>query len=232
MDGRAGFTLVELLVVIAIIAVLAAMLLTGFDRAWHEAYRVSCVSNLRQINLSLVRYSSDNTDFYPVEPTEHNPHPGLLRVLDPYGSGGLIWAFYCPQAETMEQYAQDPDSYIPKGQTDTVVCTPENRAAGNVSYVYWSFLSNKPEGWTVPAECWRNPKYFVPRILHSGGRLPVGSGAPFPQIGTGETWLASDFFRRGGAPFPHGRGHRQGLNVLYLDGHVDLMVGKPRENFQ
>ncbi len=227
-----AFTLIELLVVIAIIAILAGMLLGSLRRARHDAFRVSCAGNLRQIYVALTFYANDHSDFLPVEPTEHNPHPGLVQVLIQYCSTGSVAVLYCPQAPVMEPVAQDPDSYIPKGQTDSVIDTSQNRAAGNISYVYWSFLSNKPVGWTTPKECWRNPNYFKPRTLSLSGGTDVGSQKPIAEFAAGETWLATDFFRRGGAHFPHVRKHRGGLNVLYVDGHVNLMVGRPRENFK
>ena len=46
-----------------------------------------------------------------------------------------------------------------------------------------------------------------------------------------DRWVMSDFFRQG-APFPHGRTHARGVNVSYLDGHVELMRGRPRENYR
>ena len=45
----AGFTLIELLVVIAIIAMLAALVLAGATQAIDAAYRVTCLSNLHQL---------------------------------------------------------------------------------------------------------------------------------------------------------------------------------------
>ena len=47
----------------------------------------------------------------------------------------------------------------------------------------------------------------------------------------GEYWLISDFFRKK-APFPHTRSHKQGLNVLFRDGHVELVIGQPRAVFK
>src|SRR5215471_14113941 len=63
-----GFTLVELLVVIAIISVLIAFLLPALTRAREQAYRVKCLSNLRQIYLSVLNYATENRNYMPTVP--------------------------------------------------------------------------------------------------------------------------------------------------------------------
>lgn len=74
-----GFTLIELLVVIAIIAILAAILFPVFAQAREQARKISCVSNIKQISLSVLMYTQDYDETYPLleayDPAAKPPSP-------------------------------------------------------------------------------------------------------------------------------------------------------------
>ena len=108
---RRAFTLIELLVVIAIIAILASILFPVFAQARNAAKKTSSMSNVRQISLGAVMYTSDNDDMIvpirytygaPVAPD--NGTKFWTNLLQPYIHNTQI--FFCPTDK-----ADDP--YIP-----------------------------------------------------------------------------------------------------------------------
>lgn len=247
-DGqwRHGFTLIELLVVIAIIGVLMGILVPALHKVRFRAYETSCLSNLRQVNLALIAFGNDDgRNRYPLEPTEHNPHRGLLEKLKAYQDDGLMKAFYCPQAGFLEQFANDPDGGVPAGGVDSVVDTRDNRQIGNMTYLYWSFRANKQE---ADGGTWRDPTYFLPRQLTlngmeahqdwlgATGKTDVQDERYYQctHASPAEIWVVCDFFRKQGT-FPHGRkpgSSEGGVNVNFLDGHVDRVYKRPRDSYR
>lgn len=77
---RAAFTLIELLVVIAIIAILAAILFPVFAQAREKARQTSCLSNMKQVNLSVMMYTQDYDETFPIH--------GLFDFDNQFGGTG------------------------------------------------------------------------------------------------------------------------------------------------
>ncbi len=61
-----GFTLIELLVVIAVIAIVAAILFPVFAQAREKARQATCTSNLKQLGIAFLAYSTDNDERFPL----------------------------------------------------------------------------------------------------------------------------------------------------------------------
>ncbi len=236
MHRHRAFTIVELLVVVAIITLLIAVIVPTLRLARAQSYEVTCRSNMHQVHLAIEVYANDYQGWYPLTPIESNPLIDLINALDAR-RGNLLTAMYCPQAYVMEASAQDTTQYTPKGKSTSVIDTRENREAGNISFLYWS-MKDRSEWRSTDHKKYAEPMdSFRPRWLrNSSPPIPFQPSDPqtpcaLQKDRAGEYWVLCDFFRQG-APFPHIRSHKSGLNVLFLDGHGEWVLGQPRSLFK
>ena len=119
--GSRAFTLIELLVVIAIIAILAAMLLPALAKAKQKAKQTACISNMRQIGISLVMYA-DNFNQYPGNYRKSTlAYVWQPRLLSTMGNNRA--AFSCPAAlpqswwdTNLNDTLSGPAGFLTKGE--------------------------------------------------------------------------------------------------------------------
>jgi len=89
---KRAFTLIELLVVIAIIAILAAILFPVFAQAKEAAKKTSALSNIKQTATSVIMYTTDYDDLFPMAFASITGTPMGLRT----GSGGVAYGAAVP----------------------------------------------------------------------------------------------------------------------------------------
>lgn len=99
---RRAFTLIELLVVIAIIAMLAGILFPVFSRAREQARKGVCMSNLKQVGVSIMMYAQDHDETLPASDNGTAPTFLWTQRLSAYGSvyTNVKGTLYCPSADT------------------------------------------------------------------------------------------------------------------------------------
>ncbi len=243
-----AFTLVELLVIIAVVGVLVAMLLPALTQARESAYKVQCLSNLRQIGLGITSYANAYKNAIP--PNAHNPDSSSAR--GPYidvGPGTDHYAW-----ESSENLRHDVGTnftlngqglllsteHLPYTKTGIKLfwCPAEKRATyaslGNgingVAYYWDTYLQKNPFS-KVPSGIGRTAGTYAYRSLGSvNGAI---NGVSFRQ----SMWKIDNMTRKAAlvdacsgtqtgpvVRFTHGSPNQYtGLNRLTFDGAADWL---------
>jgi prepilin-type N-terminal cleavage/methylation domain-containing protein len=210
MSIRHAFTLIELLVVVAIIAVLVAILLPALAQARAAAQSTVCLSNLRQVGMSISRYAEDSTGVM-YKSYVNSSEPG-------YYAGWWTWAL------TLKGYlpAVRPDDKA----NEILRCpTAKTNFAGTHDTISWTYarVRNEYPFWTLEGTAnWcqmekiENPSrqmFLVDaRLMTTDGDAPYGYNSGATRYGL----LMTD-----GYPYCDSAGfvHAQRANVLFSDMH-------------
>ena len=214
MPRSKGFTLIELLVVIAIIAVLMGVLMPALQRVRKQAKGTVCKNNLRQIGVAANLYAQAYDMFVPrssewggsVQPWFELFMPVLSQTSED-GDYRTIDIFRCP-------------SYPDKEQT---VCYVVNGWGSSVGG-----QGSRPSRLTDV----KRPAYTI--------YLTDNEDGPWRSIirkATDRDMTRCDVFRPEHLPNSDSEGdtggrrvakarHRDGVNCLYLDWHVEWMASR------
>jgi prepilin-type processing-associated H-X9-DG protein len=219
----AAFTLVELLVVIGIIALLIAILMPSLRRARQSAQGVACMSNQRQIGVSMLQYLHDGKGQYM---DAYSPAKGAWYrwlVSDPevwpnnargYLPGYDI--FFCPAHEIIKAPTRWP---VLPGETDRQYAVSH----GLISYGINMSLSSNPA--TIPPI---PPAKFTQLKKPSETILMMDTEHPVNKYGL---FYVHPYYIPANANVDYGgpalRHPNLTVNVLWADGHVTA-VGPAR----
>lgn len=218
--AQLAFTLIELLVVIAIIAILAAILFPVFAQAKGAAKNTACVSNGRQIGMSIKLYLTDSDDVMPLfyaynsQPPGNQPgHKGTEVLLMPY----------CKSKEVFKSPWDNGSSY----QSQDVPGTASYWEAYGTSYRFTQCLFSIASGESSQNN---NAYNFDRMVSETAMALPSSSrvirSEMFPFFAKDKDPNCSRYGYDCDPPYNY---YRQwspnGGTVIFADGHAKFVTG-------
>ncbi|MBR2873527.1 MAG: prepilin-type N-terminal cleavage/methylation domain-containing protein [Lentisphaeria bacterium] len=213
---RNRFTLIELLVVIAIIAILAAMLLPALQQARERGKAISCTNTVKQWGMNIISYADDQADYLvPVTVSRANGTTSSYYWTKPQDSHfasymgtnqkkGVIGGMFI---ESGVRY-YDPANMCPS-HTRNQFADSFGKNDKYLSYGLNTFVSNRSG----------KAKSVKRASINYPSRLSILIETYYIYYGYKTIVKDSGTRNLGNLAFRH----NDGANVLFGDGHVNLM---------
>jgi len=220
-----GFTLTELLVVMAIIALLVSILLPSLARAREMAKRTQCASNLSQIGRGFYTYAQPHQgDRFPVHMGDtpafqatywyyRTTQPPTMASQGPASPTAELWMLIRGKNAAPKVFICASTSDVPDPAKDALAYY-DFQSGVNLSYAYM-FQHNGSGG--APA------REFPLSTSRDDSTLPIAADANPYVKGKVNTGLLYDRNSPGKGNSKN-HAHREGQNVLFLDGHVEFAI--------
>jgi len=232
-----GFTLIELLVVVAIIALLVAMLLPSLSKAREQSKRVVCSSNVRQLNTACITHAEESPTHLYIS-TSDTGEDSFGHIYPKYlPSPDLA---ICPSTKNIiRKNKMMPASRYgyPYPVPLDLLTAADNRedANGGHSYEIWGWYDGPAryldgrliDGRSRPKGDQLGLSPSDPRYDKNPYRCEIKKHGTVRQPSATNLVLDNDQGGRGGANninnFPDKLDNHApyGLNIGYLDGHVE-----------
>ena len=192
---RSGFGLIEILIVVSILCLLMLLIIPIFSAVRKRSRRMTCLSNLRQVGMSLQLYAQDYEEFMP---------PWANRKHD---EGGQSTPWDSPENMYLAVYRKSSDPRILFCPTDVYARKDIDVFGVNHKYSSYYFHMQPPD----------SPEGVLTITgLTLGGAIAVAP-ASYPLVrdsNLGRKEMLDD-------DRAYGCQHSNTVNIIFLDFHVE-----------
>jgi len=231
-----GFTLIEVLVVVAIIALLIAILIPSLGRVRWVAKKTVCCTNLHDLGLSFMEYTSVSRDYFPLT---QSPSDDSLLTLWKAHSLKNPKILICPATKNVVRLESlktppavegswlsmaAPQIWVPcltpRSDIEDAAGGGPDDSAGGMSYEYQGMYRLKPTSGT-PVAHKRSSGFIVPPG-QSMLLIDADESDLWHDVSSHDSFGCQGSLDGGGGncPQPWDNHGAEGTNVMYADGHA------------